>query len=177
MKDLIENKDGMSIVLKQKLPPQSKLFCDKIEYLHDRGKFEDKPIFDHHLMFYLKGDLVFKVWLRNKASDKEYEDIYHALKAAGFILLDETHKPERADSSPKLEKLILERILPIGYICILAFLLLVILPIAAIQMAKTYSAEKALKNWEGLGENEKFCCLELIDKKTAVAEVCEVKGG
>ena len=63
----------------------SYLFCDKIEYLHNKqGDF-----FDHHLMFYgKKGRLIFKVWLRNGYKNKEYKDIKDALKSVGLEILE-----------------------------------------------------------------------------------------
>lgn len=81
MKDTIENKQGIQVLIEQKnTTEKSRIFCDRIEYIHN--KQEDS--FDHHLMFYEKGSLIFKVWLRNNQEDKEYRDIYAALGDVGM---------------------------------------------------------------------------------------------
>jgi len=68
----------------------SYLFCDKIEYLHNRGFHKEfGKTFDHHLMFYRKKDrLIFKVWLKNDTKDKEYKNIREALKSVGLEILE-----------------------------------------------------------------------------------------
>jgi hypothetical protein len=38
-------------------------------------------------MFYEKGNLVFKVWLRNNPKDKKYRNINKALKAVGIRVI------------------------------------------------------------------------------------------
>lgn len=82
MKDTIKNKNGLNVLIEQKNTEcKSKIFCDWIDYMHDRGKFMGRPIFDHHLMFWLGKKLVFKVWLRQ---DKEYRNINEALKDVGI---------------------------------------------------------------------------------------------
>ena len=43
--------------------------------MHDK----DGDCFDHHLMFYLGDALIFKVWLKNSAKDKPFENIKKAL--------------------------------------------------------------------------------------------------
>lgn len=94
MKDKIENKEGLNVVLKHKgVSENSRIFCDKIEYLHERGnreylKGDCMPFFDHHLMFYNKKDLIFKVWLPNGDKDKEFKDIYEAIKSVGIKVFD-----------------------------------------------------------------------------------------
>lgn len=65
----------------------SGIFCDKIEYMHDKDKVGFSEMFDHHLMFW-KGDfLVFKVWLPNGKNDKEFEDIFEAMESCGIKCL------------------------------------------------------------------------------------------
>ncbi len=74
----IKNKDGL---LKHKgISEDSRIFCDKIEYIYNKEEFQGKDVLDHHLMFYLKGQLVFKVWLKNK----KYKEINEALKDVGI---------------------------------------------------------------------------------------------
>jgi len=86
-----ETKDeisGESMIIKVRQPnteQPSYLWCDKIEYWHDKGK--DKTfgqIFDHHLMIYKNGNLIFKVWLPNSSKDKEFKDVREALKSVGM---------------------------------------------------------------------------------------------
>lgn len=85
MKDLIEDKNGLNVLVEQKnIECKSRIFCDKIEYMHNRGKFMNRPIFDHHLMFWFGKDLVFKVWL---LQNKEYKDINEALKDVGIMII------------------------------------------------------------------------------------------
>ena len=56
------------------------IVADSVEYIaNKKGRF-----FDHHLMFYKKKQLVFKVWLKNSPKDKPYKDIKHALKDVGI---------------------------------------------------------------------------------------------
>ncbi|MEK6860280.1 MAG: hypothetical protein AABX54_05705 [Nanoarchaeota archaeon] len=76
--------EGMIVNLKQKHTTEpSYLFCDKVWYMHDKDP-NDKEFFDHHLMFYNKGDLIFKIWLPNKNKDKEFRDIHEVLKSVGM---------------------------------------------------------------------------------------------
>lgn len=62
---------------------RSMIFCDTVEYMHDRGTFMGHPTFDHHLMFWLGKKLVFKVWLRQ---DREYKNINEALEDVGMAV-------------------------------------------------------------------------------------------
>lgn len=85
MKDLIENKNGINILLKHNKDIEpSRIFCDRIEYMHDKQKFEGKSVLDHHLMFYLGKKLVFKVWLKQ---NREYKNIEEALKDVGILVV------------------------------------------------------------------------------------------
>ncbi|MCX6706713.1 MAG: hypothetical protein NT001_01070 [Candidatus Woesearchaeota archaeon] len=79
MKNTIKRKRGF--IGHKNTEEQSRIFCDRIEYVHDRGKFMGKPVFDHHLMFWNKGKLIFKVWLKH---NKEYKNINEALKDVGI---------------------------------------------------------------------------------------------
>ena len=82
-KDVIENKDGLNCWIKHKgVSEKSRIFCDKIIYMHNK----DKDIFDHHLMFYLRGELIFKVWLKNKSSDIAFNDIDEALDSVDIAV-------------------------------------------------------------------------------------------
>ncbi len=76
---IIENRKGLDTWISHKgTSEKSRIFCDKIEYIHDRkGR-----IFDHHLMFWNNNKLVFKVWLK---SDKEFKNIKEALKSVGIL--------------------------------------------------------------------------------------------
>ena len=80
--DVIQGK--FDVLIKHKNTEEaSRLFdCDKVEYIQDRKR----GLFDHHLMFYRKGKLVFKVWLKNSSKDKEYKNIENALKDVGISL-------------------------------------------------------------------------------------------
>ncbi|MDP2672985.1 MAG: hypothetical protein Q8O84_04185 [Nanoarchaeota archaeon] len=84
MKDKIKSKEPMTIWIrgydKSKFEESHLLRADRIEYLHDK----EGECFDHHLFFYLKKELVFKVWLKNKPKDKEYKNIDEALKDVGI---------------------------------------------------------------------------------------------
>lgn len=73
--------DGMVLAIKHSnnTEQDSYLFCEKIEYMHDRNN----KYLDHHLMFYKDRKLIFKVWLKGK----EYENIELALKDIGIELL------------------------------------------------------------------------------------------
>lgn len=84
MKDLIESKNGLNVLIKHKgIVEDSRIFCDTIEYMHDRkGK-----IFDHHLMFWAKDELVFKIWLPNEAKDRTFKNINEALKSCGIRVI------------------------------------------------------------------------------------------
>lgn len=55
----------------------SRIFCERIEYLHKKKK----DSFHHHLFFYNHGLLVFKVWLSNRSEDMEFKDIFEALES------------------------------------------------------------------------------------------------
>jgi hypothetical protein len=79
-KDLVEVKELMVLVKQKNTMESSLIFCDKVEYLH----YKEKGIFDHHIMIYKKGDLIFKVWLPNESKDKEFKDIHEALKSVGM---------------------------------------------------------------------------------------------
>lgn len=82
-KDIIKVREYMIINLKQKNTMEpSKLFCDKVQYLHNK----EKDRFDHHLMFYVKDRLVFKIWLPNHPKDNEFRDIHEALKNVGMYI-------------------------------------------------------------------------------------------
>lgn len=85
-KDIIETrKSDDFIIVKIKQPnteQPSFLFCDKIEYLHNRDR--NKSFFDHHLMIYRGDKLIFKVWLPNLTRDKEFNDVREALKSVGM---------------------------------------------------------------------------------------------
>lgn len=97
MKNIIENKGGLNVLIEQKNTEcKSQIFCNKVEYMQDRGKFRGKPIFDHHLMFWDKKKLVFKIWLKQ---NKEYKGIKEALKDVGVMIL-----PERIGSKEELKK-------------------------------------------------------------------------
>jgi len=89
-KDIIEDKDGLTIWLEHKKGTiqDSLIGCDRIEYWHRRRKFNGRDCFDHHLMFYWSYNLVFKVWLPNDAKkDKEFKDINEALKSVGIEVI------------------------------------------------------------------------------------------
>jgi len=78
MADIIKNKEGFNTLINHKgVNEKSRLFCDKIEYIHNRNS----DVFDHHLMFWNKGELIFKVWLPNERKDKEFKDVYEALSS------------------------------------------------------------------------------------------------
>ncbi|VVB79066.1 Uncharacterised protein [uncultured archaeon] len=70
----------------------SRIFCDKIEYLHNRGKMGFSEIFDHHLMFWQGKKLVFKVWLPNSEKDREFNDIDEAMASVGMKLINANQK-------------------------------------------------------------------------------------
>ncbi|MEK6887130.1 MAG: hypothetical protein AABW88_04840 [Nanoarchaeota archaeon] len=100
-KDLIENKKyGLNVHLEEQkgTSNMSMLFCNRIEYWHKRGKFDKHPYFDHHLMFLINDKLIFKVWLKNKPKDKEFNDIDDALDSVGM------HCEEREYYLPKKYK-------------------------------------------------------------------------
>ena len=82
MKDMIRKKRLLNVLIRHKnTEERSRIFCDWIEYVHSKGNFMGKPIFDHHLMFWSKGELVFKVWLKQ---DKRYKNINEALEDVGI---------------------------------------------------------------------------------------------
>lgn len=89
IKDIFEvdktKSEFMIINIKQKNTTEaSKLFCDKIEYLH----LKDGKFFDHHLMFYLRKNLIFKIWLPNEPQDKEFMGAKEALESVGIKVYD-----------------------------------------------------------------------------------------
>lgn len=80
----IKSKDGLNVLIEHKgVQENSRIFCDGIDYIKDRNE----NIFDHHLMFWLNGKLVFKVWLPNNPKDKEFKDIYEAMESVGINVL------------------------------------------------------------------------------------------
>jgi len=88
MTDTIQDPRGLNILLRHdRLEELSRIFCDRVEYVHDRGTFKGKPIFDHHLMFWLEDKLVFKVWLLNRNGDKEYDGVEKALETVGITVV------------------------------------------------------------------------------------------
>jgi len=88
MKDEIKKKHGLNVLIKHKgVQEKSMIFCDRIKYMHDRGTFRGENTFDHHLMFYNKGKLVFKVWLKNREKDKEFKDIEKAMESVDIFLI------------------------------------------------------------------------------------------
>jgi hypothetical protein len=68
-----------ALIKHKNISEKSRIFCDKIEYIHNRKE----DFFDHHLMFYLNGRLVFKIWLPNSPKDKIYKNIKESLKSVG----------------------------------------------------------------------------------------------
>lgn len=85
MSDKIQSKRGLGVLLRHgKLIEPSRIFCDRIEYVHTRGTFNGKPTFNHHIMFWLGDKLVFKVWLPNKQNSKEYKGVMEALEGVKF---------------------------------------------------------------------------------------------
>jgi hypothetical protein len=61
--DIIESERLICRIEHTGVEEPSRIFCDKVEYMHDRG--DDKMfgrIFDHHIMAWNKNNLVFKVW-------------------------------------------------------------------------------------------------------------------
>jgi len=86
-KDIIKTKkkgDFIAVRIKQPNTEEpSLLFCDKIGYMRDRDQFP-KGSFDHHIMAYKDGNLIFKVWLPNAATDKEFDGIREALESVGM---------------------------------------------------------------------------------------------
>ena len=93
-KDRIYNKDGLNVLIKHKgVNEPSRIFCDEIVYIHNRGIFQEPiskikcKIFDHHLMFWKNRKLIFKVWLRNNPRNKEYHNINLALKDIGVMII------------------------------------------------------------------------------------------
>lgn len=89
-KDIIQDKAGLNVLINHKnIEMKSKIFCDRIEYLHNKIKFGGKPALDNHLMFWLGKELVFKVWLKQ---NKEYKNINEALKDVGIQAFNSSHK-------------------------------------------------------------------------------------
>lgn len=82
-KDKIEGDILVAIKHSENTKQLSYLFCDIIEYMHDR----DGEYFDHHLMFYKNKKLIFKVWLRNNPEDKKYKNIKEAMKDVGVLVV------------------------------------------------------------------------------------------
>lgn len=103
MKDIIRRKEPMTIWLPGKKVMQPNLLrADKIEYLHNRGKHElFGQIFNHHLMFYLQGVLVFKMWLPNSVKDNEYMSINEALKKMDVRVIDLEIEKEKIKQDKK----------------------------------------------------------------------------
>ncbi len=61
----------------------SRMFgCDKVDYIADK----EEGHFDHHLMFYRDGKLIFKVWLKNGEKDKPYKSVEEAMKDVGMSI-------------------------------------------------------------------------------------------
>ncbi len=58
----------------------SRIFCERIEYLHDKNK----DYFNHHLFFFSHGLLVLKIWLPNSSKDKPFKDVFEALESCGI---------------------------------------------------------------------------------------------
>ena len=87
MKDVIEDKELLFNfgIWHEGVQEPSRIFCNKVEYIHNRGEFMGNAIFDHHLMFWQDDKLVFKVWLPNDLKVKEYEGVEDALKKIDFI--------------------------------------------------------------------------------------------
>lgn len=85
LKPNINRGDCLLVRIKQKNTTEpSLIFCDKIEYMHiKKGEF-----FDHHLMFFYKNQLIFKIWLPNEPEDKEFKDIFEALKSVEMDVVD-----------------------------------------------------------------------------------------
>jgi len=85
MKDKIKNKHiTLWFNCKNKnLVQPSLINCDYLEYIHNK----DENYFDHHLMFYFRGKLVFKMWLPNENKDKPFRDVKEALKSVGVRLV------------------------------------------------------------------------------------------
>ena len=81
-KDRITGENIILRIKQQNTEQSSYLFCDKIEYWHD--KIDSKHFFDHHLMIWNNNNLIFKVWLPNEAKDKEFKDVKEALKSVGM---------------------------------------------------------------------------------------------
>lgn len=79
-KDLVEVKEMMIVVKQKNTMEPSLIFCDKVEYMHDKVK----DIFDHHIMIYKDDNLIFKIWLPNETKDKEFRDVHQALKSVGM---------------------------------------------------------------------------------------------
>lgn len=85
-KDIIKNKQGLDVYVEQKnTTEKSRIFCDKIEYIHDWQRFMGKRVLNHHLMFWSGKELVFRVYLR---TNKPYKDIYEALEDVGITVVN-----------------------------------------------------------------------------------------
>ncbi|HJX50794.1 hypothetical protein A3K73_05070 [Candidatus Pacearchaeota archaeon RBG_13_36_9] len=84
MKDIIKNNSPVSLKIKNEyLIEPCFINCNRIEYIHNKqGDF-----FDHHLMFYLKDQLVFKMWLPNNPEDNPFKNIDKALDRVGVKLI------------------------------------------------------------------------------------------
>jgi hypothetical protein len=78
--DLIEAEFFNCQIKHKGVEEPSRIFCDKIEYMHNKARGS----FDHHLMFWFRGELVFKVWLPNESKDKEFKNIFEAMKSVGI---------------------------------------------------------------------------------------------
>ena len=72
-----KEKQGLDVLMYHKGVDQpSRIFCDRIEYIH----YKEGKILHHHLLFWNKGGLAFKIWLKNGPKNKAYNDVYSVLK-------------------------------------------------------------------------------------------------
>ena len=56
------------------------IFADRVDYIaNKKGDF-----FDHHLMFYWKKRLIFKVYLPNEIKDNPFKDVQKACEFVGI---------------------------------------------------------------------------------------------
>ena len=84
MKNADVMQGDFDILIKHKNTEEaSRLFdCDKIEYIHDRKR----DLFDHHLMFYKKRKLIFKVWLKYNKWEN-YKSLKEAMEDVGISII------------------------------------------------------------------------------------------
>lgn len=78
MKNLIQSKEPMTIWI---MGYDKKLFEESFLLRATKVEFVE-----NHLMFYLKKELIFKVWLKLNEY-KKYKDINEAMKEAGIRVL------------------------------------------------------------------------------------------